>query len=303
MAWLCGSAIALTPSLVRAAELRWRAPAECDRGTEATSQIEKLIGEPLAEVEGIAFDVEVSVRDDGAHVVALRTLTSDGMARTREIEGASCEEVAEAAAVAIALSISERNRAAAEPMPAEPATPAPEASLPVVSEPRWQAGLGLGVVSERGAMPEVGFGALLEGALEHGLLRLGLLIGMLPGQDFELAGRDEGGTFALALAAGQACVHPVFGRIHLLGCGGFEVSRLSAEGRGVSEPLDGDAVLVAPRAEVGVGIAPATAIRVWLRARAAMPLTRPAFLLDDTLEVHRPESVSFAGSLSAEIVL
>src|SRR5689334_10443936 len=84
-AWL-----SLAAGHARAADIAWRAPAECQRADVATAQIEKLTGQPLAGIDWISFEVEVEVDPSGAHRVVLRTLAEGSAPRERELTGASC---------------------------------------------------------------------------------------------------------------------------------------------------------------------------------------------------------------------
>jgi hypothetical protein len=158
-------------------------------------------------------------------------------------------------------------------------------------------------LSETGAMPALALGGQVELLLEHRLLRAALSIALLPSQEHALEGSDQGGVFELLAAGVWICAHPTFSALELLGCAGFELGRMTAEGRGVLDPHEGEAGWYAPRVELGVGYAVAPAFRLWFRAGGAIALARPEFLLHDTLEVHRPSTLSFRGLLGAEVVL
>src|SRR5262245_32555571 len=60
-----GCALLLSAAPARAAELRWQAPAECAPDDNVRAQIEQLVRKPLAEIDGIDFEVEI--RGDGQH--------------------------------------------------------------------------------------------------------------------------------------------------------------------------------------------------------------------------------------------
>lgn len=305
VAWLCAW-LALTPEAARAAQLAWHAPAECQRAEVATAQVEKLVGEPLAGIDWISFEVEVAIDEAGAHRVLLRTLAQGSAPREREITGVSCAEITDAVSVAIALTISERARereqaAAAEP-PAQPEPPAagePAAEL----EAPLRFAVGAGFMIEAGALPDPVPGLDLGGALEWKALRVGAFVAVFVPQDEELSGEQRGGTFDLVLAGLDVCAKPALEALHLLACAGFELGRIGARGDNVVNPRDEDAGWYAPRVELGVGYGLGELVRVWLRAGAAIPLARPEFVLDDVDTVHQPSNVSLRGQAALEIVL
>ena len=55
----CALFVLLCSTRVHAANLRWRAPAECERKDNVAAQVERLIGRPLADVTAVDFEVEV----------------------------------------------------------------------------------------------------------------------------------------------------------------------------------------------------------------------------------------------------
>jgi hypothetical protein len=241
----------------------------------------------------------------------LRTLAKGSAPREREITGASCGEVTDAVSVAIALTISEREQAQ-EPEPATesaPSSPGPELTSDTATEPPPLSdaaspgfALGAGLLLDTGALPNLAPGFEIAGALEWKLLRVGAFLGLFAPQEARLSD-DRGGTFDFVLGGIDLCAKPELTSVHLIACAGFELGRISGSGDNVADPRLGDAGWYAPRAELGVGYGFAEVVRIWLRAGAAIPLTRPEFLLDGTDNVHRPSNVSLRGLLAFEIIL
>jgi hypothetical protein len=285
------------PSTARAADIAWDAPDECQRADVAAAQVEKLVGERLASIDWISFEVEVSIAAEGAHRVVLRTLARGSAPREREIEGASCAEVTDAVSVAIALTISERER------------DQPEQDVEVRSRPTAQDegtlrfAVGAGVLVDAGGLPNPVPGIDLGAALEWNALRIGAFVAVFVPQDEQLPTDDRGGTFDFLLAGFDVCAKPEVDALHLLACAGFELGRIGARGDSVLNEREGDAGWYAPRAELGVGYGFARIARVWLRGGIVVPLARPAFFLDDEDVVHQPSTISFRGLIALEIVL
>jgi hypothetical protein len=308
LAAACASLLtALAPGVTHAAEIAWRAPGECQRADVAAAQVEKLVGQPLAAIDWIDFEVEVEVAEAGAHRVVLRTLAEGSAPREREITGASCAEVTDAVSVAIALTISERDHAADEPSTAHVSVPVPvpDPPFPAPSEDAdpLHFAIGAGLFLESGALPAPVPGVDLGAALEWRSLRIGVSVALFVPQDEQLPNDDRGGRFDLVLAGLDICAKPVLDSLHLLACAGFELGRIGARGDMVLNERAGDAGWYAPRAELGVGYGFAEIARVWLRGGVAIPLARPQFLLNDTAQVHQPANTSVRGLVAIEILL
>jgi hypothetical protein len=244
------------------------------------------------------------------------------------LTGASCNEVADAAAVAIAMAIEandENDRAAQpavgdatavdEPAPpdahargeptAQPA-PAPVSTAAVVSASgdALRFALGAGAALDYGSLPELAPGAELDLSLGWRALRLTALGTFFPTQQTRLSSNpDHGGEFRLALGGLLACGERRFGALAAFGCGGFELGRLSAKGIGVHNPRFGDSGWQALRAELGGRYELVAGLGVLLRAGIALPLARRAFVLDDTETVHRPSSVALRALIGLELGL
>src|SRR3954468_17709133 len=118
----------------RGAELFVDAPESCVDPLALADEVSDLVGKPLAGIAEVDFRVQIVETPPRRWRLRLETLEqrvpgggATGAVRgTREIEGATCAELAEAASVAIAVSV--RSMAGA-PEPARPAPPAPSAAM------------------------------------------------------------------------------------------------------------------------------------------------------------------------------
>ena len=112
-----------------AAELRWSGPPDCDRQHAVSTQVESIVGRPLAAVEALDFEVTVSRADDAWR---LELVTEEhGAKGRRSLSGQSCGEVTNAAAVLIAMAIRSAGEA---PLPADNASPPPHEAAPEPKE-------------------------------------------------------------------------------------------------------------------------------------------------------------------------
>jgi hypothetical protein len=93
-------------SLARAAEVTWRAPPECSESHGTREEAERLLGRPLRSIDSVDFEVLIEEGPGGPWSLTLVTIErKDGVRRERVLQGASCDEVAAAAAVALAMVI------------------------------------------------------------------------------------------------------------------------------------------------------------------------------------------------------
>ncbi|KYF68340.1 hypothetical protein BE11_47320 [Sorangium cellulosum] len=168
--------------------------------------------------------------------------------------------------------------------------------------------IGLGGMSDLGTMQH------LSGAIEPwagvvvGPARLEVGASFWARNTAESAARPEsGGTLDLIAGSLTACaLLPPLARAvrpHFeigVPCAGFEVGRMRAQGYGVSDPGEGNALWAALRG----GAAAAWVVEPWVRLRlrleAMVPLRRPRFVLEGVGEVHEP-SVAARAALGLEL--
>jgi hypothetical protein len=117
--------------------LRWSAPEGCPDASRVTREIDRLLGEESPR-PAVPLDVSATVTAgaDGDFKVRLET-HGEGGVRVREIRGESCNAVADATALSIALVIDPDAVARAKPAPPPdaPAPPPPSPPPPVVPAP------------------------------------------------------------------------------------------------------------------------------------------------------------------------
>ncbi len=268
-------------------------------------QVADLLGRPLASVTGVDFEVTLSRAQQAKWTLRLDALEgtrADHERRSRELTADSCAELADAVAVAIAMTVSSRGAAAPPSLVAPPspqAKPATVVTRPPAATPATVAG-GVMVVGDSGVLPRPGAGLELSASLRYRWLRL-TLAGTAFASQVTRATTDAGGEFRLLFGSAQVCLARAVGRTVLLGCAGFELGRLSAEGIGVFNPQLGSAPWRAARAELGLSIPVAARVALLVRGGVSLPLSRSQFVIDGTIPVHRPGSVAIRLALGAEV--
>ena len=89
-----------------AAEVRWLGDESCRRELEVREQVETMTARPVSSVEIADFELNVKSLAQDRWTLELTTVRrEDGARSTRAIKGATCNEVTDAVAVAIALAI------------------------------------------------------------------------------------------------------------------------------------------------------------------------------------------------------
>jgi hypothetical protein len=326
---MVGAAVFCFASSSLAAEIRWSGEESCRRESDVDEQVETATGRPVSSVEIADFELRVQSLSRDQWTLELTTARrADGARSSRTIHGASCAEVTDAAAVAIALAIGSsqvepKNAPKSASDSDESATKAPpEAKAPSEassSQPRnppkphdslgWFVGLGAALDSSATPSPAFG-GSVRVGASWRptDVRRTGLRFELegafyAPTETSSVAG--QAGKFQLAYGAPLLCGAKPLGGTTLLLCVGAELGQLSGEGVGeaVTVSHSSNTFWAAARGELGVGYPREGALRVVGRAGVAVPLIRREFVLDGPEVVFRPAAISARVALGVELSL
>jgi hypothetical protein len=292
-----------------AAELHWKAPGECPDSRDVTEEVGRLLGRALASVNQADFDVEVvhDTKDDWT-LTLRRAERATGEQRSRQFHGKTCSDVADAAVVAVALAV-QGEESATTGGPAEPKVvdrqppidegahtgPSPEPP----KKPAIRAIAALAGVVDLGALPAAapGFELSASGAYERFVLSA---VGGLFAPQTTSSPAGGGGRFGLWFAGLLACFEQPTRGFLTTGCAGVELGQMSGEGVNVSHSREEVAFWQAFRLEVGVSLPLTTGVSVLVRVGAAVPFSRPEFVLDGADVVHRPAAVTGRGLLGVE---
>jgi len=302
------TAILLTTEPAGAADLDWSAPPGCGDAASVVAQVEQLTQQPLSAVEDADFSVHIEPGPGGQWRLLLRTSPRpSGPETVRELQGASCEEAKDAAAISIAMAINLRPDPEPQPAPQAPTDlPQSEPQPPPSAAPaepqeaalRWTIALGLAL--DLGTLPALAPGASLELALGFSLLRFGAIVALFPAQEARLDGGELGADMELASAALQACVEPTVGQFRLAGCAGFEIGQLWASSVGVEPEVDAQQLRYGPRAELGVAWPTSSMVRIWSRIGGVFAQPQDWFTVNDE-QLHEPAFLALRMALGVEI--
>jgi hypothetical protein len=267
----------------------------------------------------LRIEATVSRLADDKWRLALRESIDDQPKRTRTIEGVTCEAVAQAAALVVAVAITPRTLSTegaprdaaitpttavsrlAERRPVVPGRPAVEAH--VITEPDApKLSLRLIAGGELGSRPALSPGA--AGAIALVIDRVGLEITLarwFPTTAL-LAGQAIGGEFDLVAGAARGCWTALLADpFETALCAGPELGRLQARSRGTAQAFSGSSVWWAASLGALLVYRPTARIGVVSELGLSWPFTRHRFIIETLGEVYRPAPVSLRLGLGLEI--
>ncbi|MEM7151360.1 MAG: hypothetical protein AAF799_00890 [Myxococcota bacterium] len=294
-----------------AVSVRWEAPPECPERAEVESRLAALV-DPAARGQA-----EARIDGEGpGYRLSLRVETADA-AVTRRFDAASCDSLATAAAVVIAVAVDPLAATSKSLVPDPPTTPVPgeptpraaPSSRPVVraradaaEEPRSRPqtlALGLHAGAAAGVLPGAhGVGHLAVGPqwsrwelLVTATHRLG-----------RFASHESGGGAQIFASSAGVAAGPLIRRgrfiVHLRS--GVEGGVMVAEGRG----LDITRLVARPWVAATVQPGVSYAATSWLALHGALTfgaaITRPTFALDDGGLLHETPALGLGIGLGAE---
>lgn len=303
--------------------LSWHSPPGCPQRDDLVRAIEALLGAPMAAPDQGTLAIEGSIEPDQARWRLRLRIVTDSGERTRELPGATCQELLEVAAVLVAVAVDPRVAGVTDEPPVDdvvaPEAPAPtKTPTPVTPEPS-------GRTTPR--RPALGASVALQGALVFGPLPriaggLGGLVALrMPHARVELEGTfvwpsstassDRGrSVIGLWQLGVRGCGVPRFDRadrrwaIELPVCGGVQAGAMRGQARGVAQPGHGTLPYLALDAGVGALVLLGRARRLGPRldVRGSVPLLRPGFRIDDAV-VFRARAAGLTATVGLELRL
>jgi len=307
-------AVTLCPTPARAArpvdvDLRWSAPEAspeappCPEEARVRAAIERLARRPLRSPGGSPVRVAIDVTPvQGAWTVRI-AIEHPGEAapHERRIRGATCTEVADAAAVVVAVALAEGAASRLRPAPAPGVVPVehPAESLPLPVGPAVRAALRVSGGADFASLPAPTFGVEPALVIVVGPDRVEL------GGSLWLPETAQGTAMAsaqvsLAAAGARYCRAFLPGAVEIGGCVGLEAGALRGSGGGVTHPASGASPWVAP----GLGVlgewAFAAHLSLAVGLDALVPVVRDSFQVAGLGELYRPPPVTARALLGLE---
>jgi hypothetical protein len=307
-------------------ELAWNAPGDCPTQDAVLNEIARVLGH-LPEGAPVQARAEVT-RGEGGRWQAQLAVARQGAESQRLLVAESCEAIASATALIVAVAIEGRalpespqtvpsNASGADGRPAAP-PPAPSYGWH-----NWQLLVGAYGIVDDGAMPSIAGGVEVAlgwaGVWRAWRVRVVASAAAFPEQSKladrpQLAAKSEGGDFRLIDASGRACGSLVVGPFDFGPCVGSEVDSMDARGT-PSATLPGHTsgqtsaqwVSLSGSALATWQFAPMLALSA--RVEGLVPLAHPRFVIAQLGEnraagqafVHEPSAAALRLSLGLEM--
>jgi hypothetical protein len=270
-------------------ELVWQGPAECERGGAVRAKVLRLLGTRQAALSSVKVTVTVARETPSRYVALLETVTGQG-GGSKRLEGESCDAIALASSVVIALSIDPTASLDSEdpppppevkpaPAPAPRRPPPPPRPPPEVRETKPYLHGSIGVlfrlVGDPSAFTAAGIG------VRHRRLSLELGGAVYQPRDVTRPERPKVGA-ELRLFTGEllGCYAVVpLALVAFEACPGARVESLGARSFGVSNPDEGQVLLMSGLAVLRGRLHPTSWISATLDAGLAARPFHPTFVL------------------------
>ena len=316
----CGAGVAIAaaawPALADAQasagarlQLEWQAPEGCMDREAARAAIDAALGAPAPATDSApprgaralppsdarpVARVRIAQLDDGRWNADIWMYGARGSGE-RSFEGASCANVAEAAALIVAMALD----AAREPERGAVPSEAPDPDLARTAT-RFFAGLR--AAFDVGSLPEPSAGAGLAFGVEHGAWRAELEgTAWLPQIARGAPPARVGGRFGLFTLGLRGCVDVLPGAavLQLGPCLGGEAGLATGRGVDISDPETNEHLWAAALGGLSLRYAGRSRLGFALLVEAGVPLRRPTWEIEEFSEVFRAEPVLGRAALTA----
>jgi hypothetical protein len=289
-------------------QLSWTAPMSCPDANSERAEIRRRVGsiDRMQVAEPIVAEAKIRTTATGTFQLSLRTLVGKAVGE-RELSGQDCRELADAAALVLALLINPQAAVIPDLPPAPPPTPPKQATSDGATDGRIEKGpwlgVGLGGVLGYGVLPGLAEGLDLRFIVQHGrwaaMVRAG---GFLPkGADAQILPHAHASFYRLESAL-AACAQTLPGhRVGLCACLGGGLVRLHGESSGVSTPGEVTAFWPEALAEVSGHMR----LTPWARLRLSFEGHlghSPDFAILGLGSVYRPTTASLRGALGFDVL-
>jgi hypothetical protein len=216
-------------------ELSWSAPEGCPTVEVVEQRVERILNRPLeAEQQALTVKAVVSPASDTRSWSVMLESTSGQRRASRTLEAASCDELASATAVFLAILI-EPDQGAPEPQSAPAPAPAPNITVPRAPAKREPARFALGVTASirSAGLPTWAAGGGVHGALSWQALRGSVGVsGWLPVDETIEGSENQGASLQLSSGYAKLCWQARTAPLVPAVCGGAELSVLRGRGFG-----------------------------------------------------------------------
>ena len=294
----------------------WSSPAQCTTESDVRMRVDRILGARSAPHENV--DARAVVTQSGDVFRAEIQLNSAGQTSLRHVEDTSCNALADAVALIVALTVNPEAAVSPKPIetkppetkPAEekksPPPPPPPASekrsdAPNVEVARRPFYFGANFLLDVATLKSLAAGAEVVAGFNPRHAAFELSGTWLSTQDAHYDADPTQGASEYSLGAGARGCWEIFdGTLDVGPCGGAELTGIFAQGFGATQKADTGVALF--RALLGAR-AKLRFSRFALRlaTEAAIPFTHPSFVIDNAGKVQAVAALTLRTTFGAEI--
>jgi hypothetical protein len=287
------------------AELTWQAPSSCLSREAVLTETARLLAS-RAQRNPVQARADVA-REESGQWIATLTVAARGETSQRLLRAASCEGIASAVAVVLAVAIE-------GPLEEEERPP----SRDVAPEPRRAPSSPSSTSTSRSKLVVAGAGVLSEGVMPSLVPGIEETVGWLAWTPTwrvrsvavtqayapSTTSQREGGTFVLWTAGLQECLDRAFGRMEVGPCAIAELASMVGLSIDAQKALHGSAAWVSAGASIHGAWSFTEGLALFARVDGLAALARPTFVITlpmgSYIFVHRPETFAAQASLGLE---
>jgi hypothetical protein len=303
LAWLRAPALHADEA---ATLLEWRAPAGCPDARAVERSLTAEHDHALAALAGFG-KVSGRIEPRGSGWLLTIELVTNGERSSRLISAERCDDLADAAAVAIGLALEQQRQASAggaaertaddaralgaTAVTASAPAGADADAAPSPDRAAYRLAFGADLVMDLSSLPSVAPGVGVHARVGHERWQLALYGAFLPPRELAL-GAQQGVDFSLLAGGARGCFSALASAFFPAACAGVELGRLSADGAGLRDARRADNLWLAPAA--GLELSPELwrGLSIEVRADALLPLIRKHYAVNDNENVFRPPPVA-----------
>lgn len=284
----------------RGVELVLTAPKSCPDEAYVRSAIERLAG-PRALAKAPQARVKIDVQTTAAGAFrAVVSIEHPGNAapRDRSIDGPTCAEVTDAAAVAVALALEPPVIPVPPPPPSEEIATAPPPPSGTLIRPAVRLSLGFEAAGFPAPVPVAEIAvAFLVG--RHRFEAFGF--DQFSAEVDATAGGASGATFSLTGGGFRYCYGVPFEAFEIGPCGSFEAALINGHAFGVQSPKPGHSPWLAPGLDFRAAWSAAPTFAITLALGGQVPLFHERFYVTGLGDLWRPPPIAARGLVGLEI--
>jgi hypothetical protein len=291
-------------------QLTWRAPAECPSADRVrlAAVLDTTAARPTGVLVAEAIVEPMGSPETRRWRVTLRTRRG-AVVGERTIEASTCDGIADATAIVLALALTSAGAPEADAVGSTPSMPveplAPVAPVSAVGAPSF--GLGVSVAADASSLPLPTLGGSLTLAWTAGHARAELDVRRWAPQSRTLDPFSAGARFSMTSLGARGCWVALGGAgaaLDVSACTGADVHFVSAPAYGVDPSYDASARWLAVAGGALARFSVATWLKLRTRVEAYVPLSRPTFVLEGggAGPLHQPSALGAGGSLGIELL-